>query len=54
MPTYLELAYRGNYVAGVHDHLSSEIFTYKGRVYLVFTDDDTVLELVCAKGLFIN
>jgi hypothetical protein len=44
MPTYLELAYEGNYVG----HLSGiframEVFTYQGKVYVANPETDKVL-----------
>lgn len=54
VPTYLELAYNGNYVGRWPTLPEVEIFTYKGKVYSAITDgaEDDVIELQHATVLF--
>ena len=52
MPTYLELAYNGNYVGKTYNYLG-EIFTYKGKVFGAFYNHE-VIELKKGIEPFIN
>jgi hypothetical protein len=51
MPTFLELAYNGNYV-GRGLITRSFVFTYNTKVFLAFPDDEKVFELHSADGVF--
>lgn len=53
-PSYLELAYRGNFVSHHHHRTYHEIYTYKGKVWIAFPDDGHVMELRLANGCFVN
>lgn len=44
MPTYLELAYEGNYIG---KWWFGEIFTYKGKIFFAFPELNTVNPTTC-------